>query len=183
MLQASAFAHSAPSVNVIPSSAMVKESIYLCKFLVNLGHPSTAPTPVFADNETCIAWSEGSQGTVGSSECAARIDLHFHSVHEGHAAGHLKLCSLSKVNATDCDRHSNQGLDASWCLLGSRPQHQLPAALCQHSHKQDASDQWGSKRKSILKNKFCCWVKYCQMEQKTWLKCMIVTDKPEFNGF
>ena len=101
MLQASAFAHSAPSVNVIPSSAMVKESIYLCKFLVNLGHPSTAPTPVFADNETCIAWSEGSQGTVGSSECAARIDLHFHSVHEGHAAGHLKLCSLSKVNATD----------------------------------------------------------------------------------
>ena len=26
-----------------------------------------------------------------------------------------------------------------------------------------------------------CWEKYCQMEQKTWLKCMIVTDKPEFN--
>ena len=39
MLQASAFAHSAPSVNVIPSSAMVKELIYLCKFLVNLDHP------------------------------------------------------------------------------------------------------------------------------------------------
>ena len=27
----------------------------------------------------------------------------------------------------------------------------LPAALCQHSHKQDASYHWGSKRSSILK--------------------------------
>ena len=32
---------------------------------------------------------------------AVSVDLRFHSVHEGHAAGHLKLCSLSKVNATD----------------------------------------------------------------------------------
>ena len=55
----------------------------------------------------------------------------------------------------------------------------LPAALCWHRHKQDASHQWGSKRRSILKTK--CWEKYCQMEQKTWVNCLIVTDKPEFN--
>ena len=29
--------------------------------------------------------------------------------------------------------------------------------------------------------KFSCWEKYCQMEQKVWLKYMIVTDKPELN--
>ncbi len=44
------------------ASAMVQEVIYLRKFLSNLGFPQTAPTPVFADNETCIAWSEGSVG-------------------------------------------------------------------------------------------------------------------------
>jgi hypothetical protein len=46
----------------ISASAMVQEVIYLRKFLGNLGFPQTAPTPVFADNETCIAWSEGSVG-------------------------------------------------------------------------------------------------------------------------
>ena len=42
------------------ASAMVQEVIYLRKSLANLGYPQTEPTPVFADNETCIAWSEGS---------------------------------------------------------------------------------------------------------------------------
>ena len=37
---------------------MVQEVIYIRKFLANLGYPQTASTPVFADNETCIAWSE-----------------------------------------------------------------------------------------------------------------------------
>ena len=31
--------------------------------------------------------------------------------------------------------------------------------------------------------KISCWKKYCQMEQKIWLKCMIVRDKPDFNRF
>ena len=51
---------------------MVQEVIYLCKFLSNLGIPRKAPTPVLADDETCIAWSEGS---VGGSERAKRDDL------------------------------------------------------------------------------------------------------------
>ena len=51
---------------------MVQEVIYLRKFLANPGYPQTAPTPVFADNETCISWS---QCLVGSSERAKHIDL------------------------------------------------------------------------------------------------------------
>ena len=52
-----------------------------------------------------------------------------------------------------------------------------------HRHKQHASHYWESKRSLILHKKFSCWEKYCQMEQKTWLECMIVSDKPEFNCF
>ena len=59
----------------------------------------------------------------------------------------------------------------------------LSVALCQHSQKQNASYHWGSKRSSILKKNPLSWEKYSHMEQKTWLKCMIVTDKPEFNCF
>jgi hypothetical protein len=78
---------------------MVQEVIYLRLFLANLDYPQTAPTPVFADNETCIAWSEGS---VGGSERAKHIDLHVHFVHEASTAGHLELRKLdSKVNAAD----------------------------------------------------------------------------------
>jgi hypothetical protein len=59
----------------ISASAMVQEVIYLSKSLSNLGFPQTAPTPVFADNETCIAWSEGS---VGGSDRAKHVDLRLH---------------------------------------------------------------------------------------------------------
>ena len=61
----------------ISASAVVQEVTYLRKFLANRGYPQTAPTPVFADNETCIAWSEGS---VGGSERAKHIDLRIHFV-------------------------------------------------------------------------------------------------------
>ena len=78
---------------------MVQEVIYLRKFLANLGFPQTSRTIVFADNQTCIAWSEGS---VGGSERAKHIDLRVHFVHEARAAGHLELSKLdSKVNAAD----------------------------------------------------------------------------------
>jgi hypothetical protein len=80
----------------ITASAMVQGVIYLRKFLANLDYPQTVPTPVFADNETCIAWSKGS---VGGSERAKHIDLHIHFVHKARAAGHLELCQLySKKN-------------------------------------------------------------------------------------
>ncbi len=90
---------SSAEAEFISASAMVQEVIYLRKFLANLGYPQTAPTPVFADNETCIAWSEGS---VGGSERAKHIDLRVHFVHEARTAGHLELRKLdSKVNAAD----------------------------------------------------------------------------------
>ncbi len=66
---------SSAEAEFISASAMVQEVIFLRKFLENLGFPQTAPTQVFADNETCIAWSEGS---VGSSERAKRVNLHMH---------------------------------------------------------------------------------------------------------
>jgi hypothetical protein len=78
---------------------MVQEVIYLSNFLANLGYPQTVPTPVFAHNETCLAWLEGS---VGGSECAKHIDLCVHFVHEARTAGHLELRKLdSKVKAAD----------------------------------------------------------------------------------
>jgi len=90
---------SSAEAEFISASAMVQEVIYLRKFLANLGYPQTEPTPVFADNETCIAWSEGS---VGGSERAKHIDLRVHFVHEARTAGHLELRKLdSKVNAAD----------------------------------------------------------------------------------
>jgi hypothetical protein len=78
---------------------MVQEVIFLRKFLTNLGFPQKAPTPVFADNETCIAWSEGS---VGGSNRAKHVNLRMHFVHEARAAGHLQLLIIeSRLNGAD----------------------------------------------------------------------------------
>ena len=90
---------SSAEAEFVSASAMVLKVIYLRKFLPNHGYPQTAPTPVFTDNETCIAWSEGS---VGGSERAKHIDLRIHFVHEARTAGHLELCKLdNNVNAAD----------------------------------------------------------------------------------
>ncbi len=54
---------------------------------------------MLADNETCIAWSEGS---VGGSDQAKHVDLRMHLVHEARAAGHLQLPKIeSRVNGAD----------------------------------------------------------------------------------
>ncbi len=76
-----------PEAEFISASFMVQEVIFLCKFLTNLGFPQTAPTAIFADNETCIAWSEGS---IGGSDRAKHVDLRMHFVHEAREAGHLQ---------------------------------------------------------------------------------------------
>ncbi len=72
---------SSAETEFISASSMAREVIFhrLCK-KHNLGFPRTALTPVFADNETCIAWSEGS---IGSSDRAKHVDLRMHFVHEG----------------------------------------------------------------------------------------------------
>ena len=78
---------------------MVQGVIFLCKILSSLGFPQTAPTPVFADNDSCIAWSEGS---VGGSELAKHVDLRMHFMHEACAAGHLQLQKIDcKMNGAD----------------------------------------------------------------------------------
>ncbi len=90
---------SSAEVEFISASSMVQEVIFLHKFLSNLGFPQTEPTPVFADNETCITWSEGSDG---GSDSAKHVDLRMHFVHEALAAGHLQLVKIeSRLNGTD----------------------------------------------------------------------------------
>ncbi len=82
---------SSAEAEFISASSMIQEVIFLRKFLSNLGFPQTAPTPVFADNETCIAWSEGS---VGGSDRAKHVNFRMHFVHEARAVGHLQLVKI-----------------------------------------------------------------------------------------
>jgi len=83
----------------ISASSMVQEVIYLRKLLANLGFPQTGPTVIFADNETCIAWSEGS---IGGSERAKHLDLRIHFLREAVEAGHIVLRKIdSKLNCSD----------------------------------------------------------------------------------
>jgi hypothetical protein len=90
---------SSAEAEFISASSMVQEVIFPRKFLTNLGFPQTAPTPVFADNETYIAWSEGS---VGGSDSAKHVNLLMHFVHEARAASHLQLLKFeSRLNGTD----------------------------------------------------------------------------------
>ena len=61
---------------------------YARRFLDRLGFPQNAPTLIYEDNRTCIAWSEGS---VGGSDRAKHIDLRKHFVHDAVQAKTLKL--------------------------------------------------------------------------------------------
>ncbi len=67
---------------------VLQEVNFFCKFVTNLGVTQTAPTPVFDDNETCIAWSEGSSG---GNDRDKHLDLRMHFVHEARAADHIQL--------------------------------------------------------------------------------------------
>ena len=75
----SLYALSSAEAEFIAASSMVQEFIFLRKFLANLGFKQPGPTPIYADNETCIHWSEGS---VGGSDRAKHIDLRKHFVHD-----------------------------------------------------------------------------------------------------
>ena len=72
---------------------MVKGELFLCKFLDNLGFKQNRPAPIFADNETCIHWSEGS---VGGSDRAKHIGLHKHFVHDARQQG---IPQLKKIDS------------------------------------------------------------------------------------
>ena len=79
----------------VAASSMVQEVIYARKLLDNLGFPQTAPTEVFEDNSTCIAWSEGS---IGGSDKAKHIDLREHFVHDAVKKDVLKLVVISSAD-------------------------------------------------------------------------------------
>jgi hypothetical protein len=70
------------------ASSMVQEVIFLRKFLDNLDFKQNSPTPLFADNETCIHLSKGS---VGGSNRAKHIDLSKHFGHDACQQGILQL--------------------------------------------------------------------------------------------
>ena len=75
--------------------ALVQEVIYIRSLLNNLGFNQDDPTPIFEDNNTCIAWSEGA---VGGSDRAKHIDLRQHFVHE---AVEQKILKLGRINSSD----------------------------------------------------------------------------------
>ena len=95
----SVVALSSAEAEFVAASSMVQEVIYVRKFLDNLGFPQEKPTPIFEDNRTCVAWSEGS---VGGSDRAKHIDLREHFVHDAVSRGILKLESIpSAENVAD----------------------------------------------------------------------------------
>ena len=90
---------SSAEAEYIAGSSLVQEVIYLRKLLNNLGFPQTSPTVIYADNETCIAWSEGS---ISGSERAKHLDLRIHFLHEAVNAGHVVLRKIdTKLNCSD----------------------------------------------------------------------------------
>jgi hypothetical protein len=95
----SVVALSSAEAEFVAASSMVQEVIYVPKSLDNLGFLQEAPTPIFEDNRTCVAWSEGS---VGGSDRAKHIDLREHFVHDAVSRGILKLESIASAeNAAD----------------------------------------------------------------------------------
>ena len=95
----SVVALSSAEAEFVAASSMVQEVIYTRRFLENLGFPQPEPTPVFEDNRTCVAWSEGS---VGGSDRAKHIDLREHFVHDAVDKKVLKLVPIeSAANVAD----------------------------------------------------------------------------------
>ena len=70
---------------------MVQEVICTRRILERMGFPQPEPTPVFEDNHTCIAWSEGS---IGGSDRAKHIDLRAHFVHVSVDKKFIKLVPI-----------------------------------------------------------------------------------------
>ena len=65
-----------------------KKILFFRKSVNNLGFPQPGHTPVFADNDTSIAWSEA---PVGGSDRAKHLDLRVHCLHGAVKAGELVL--------------------------------------------------------------------------------------------
>jgi len=90
----SVIALSSAEAEFVAASSMVQEVIYTRRLLEKLGFPQSEPTPVYEDNRTCVAWSEGS---VGGSDRAKHIDLREHFVHDAVASKILKLVPIASA--------------------------------------------------------------------------------------
>jgi hypothetical protein len=86
---------SSAEAEFMAASALVQEVIYIRKLLQRLGYTQSGPTPIFEDNRTCIAWTEGS---VGGSDRAKHIDLRAQFVHDAVKDGVLTLCPVSSAD-------------------------------------------------------------------------------------
>ena len=91
----SVIALSSAEAEFVAASSMVQEVIYIRRILERMGFPQPEPTPVFEDNRTCIAWSEGS---VGGSDRAKHIDLRAHFVHDAVDKKFLKLVPIDSAS-------------------------------------------------------------------------------------
>ena len=95
----SSVALSSAEAEYMAGSTQVQEVISLRKLLTNLGFPQHEPTIIYADNATCISWSEGS---VAGSNRAKHVDLRIHFLHDAVKAGHLMLQKIdTKHNFSD----------------------------------------------------------------------------------
>ena len=96
-----ASAVSSAEAEFIAASALVQEVMYARRLLEKLGFPHPDPTCIYEDNQTCIAWSEGSE-SVGGADRAKHIDLREHFVHGAVEAKTLKLMPIDTMdNAAD----------------------------------------------------------------------------------
>ena len=107
---------SSAEAEFMAASALVQEVIYIRKLLERLGYPQSSPTPIFEDNRTCIAWTEGS---VGGSDRAKHIDLRVHFVHDAVQDGVLTLNVVSSAENV-ADLLTKPLPEASFLILRKR---------------------------------------------------------------
>ena len=94
----------------IAASTLVQEVVFLRRLLTTLGFPQEGPTRIFEDNESCIAWAEGS---VGGAERAKHMDLRKFFVHDAVKAQEIQLVGISSArNAADIFTKSGIPVDA-----------------------------------------------------------------------
>ena len=107
---------SSAEAEFMAASSLVQEVMYLRKLLERLAYPQSGPTPIFEDNRTCIAWSEGS---VGGSDRAKHIDLRYHFVHN---TVHDGILTLHAVNSADnvADPLTKSLQEAAFLVLGKK---------------------------------------------------------------
>ena len=73
--------------------------MYARRLLEKLRFPQPHPRCIYEDNQTCIAWSEGS---VGGSDLAKHIDLREHFVHDAvEAKSPPKTLKLMPIDTMD----------------------------------------------------------------------------------